>query len=97
MTLLNKVEAFFIPRPKTEKFNGRRYTNSDRVCRVGDRVLVMPVEGKSHSKEPYQATIVIQPVSWVDGKQNEICTKVTGMYSAVMNEYLFNRLKPINL
>lgn len=65
-----------------------------RVLRLNDVVIVHPTE-KSQSREPYIAVIVSKFINWTVDPGFEICTTVPGKHSAVMNEYLFERLEPI--
>ena len=81
---------------RSAKYLGKKYRNSDVALKIGDNVMVNPVKGHSQSQVPFRATIIEEVYNWQDdGPTKEICTFVDGGHSAVLNDYLFNRLTPI--
>lgn len=81
----------------TDKFIGRKYevnNSGGEVLEYGDVVWVHPSE-RSISREPFKAIILFLWIKWTENPCVEVMTNVIGGYSAVMNEYLFNRLELI--
>lgn len=86
---------------KTNQFLDRQYENTTKVKKlsVGDICIVHPTP-TSQSKKPYKVQIVFEYINWVDKPSVEICTSLHSIFekghTAVLNEYLFNKLEPIN-
>ena len=89
------VSIGIVFRGRTRKYQGKKYLinnkNSHRL-KIGDIVIVHPTE-KSISTKPFEAVIINKTLRWTTGIKKEVCTHVTGNHSAVMNDYLFNRLE----
>lgn len=83
---------------RTDKFVGMTYkvnNTNGRILRKGDKVIVHPTTD-SEAREPFEAEIIFEFVNWTHRPSIEVCTNVPGKHSAVMNDYLFNRLEPIS-
>lgn len=75
------------------KYLNKPYKIGNGVLNIGDTVTVHPVIGRSQASQPYEAKIIEQEIDWVTGLRNELCTTVKGGHSAVINDYLFDRLQ----
>lgn len=81
----------------TKQFINATYkigSKKKRRLQIGDRVIVHPTP-TSQSRKSYHAEIISKTINWTSLPCLEICTFVIGKHTAVMNEYLFNRLEPI--
>lgn len=83
---------------RTDKFVGMKYVINNpngKFLRKGDKVIVHPTQD-SEARKPFEAYIIFEYVKWTHRPSIEVCTNVPGKHSAVMNDYLFNRLEPIS-